>query len=261
MALCLAESLIECRGFDAADQMERYVRWWRKGHLSSNGRCFDIGITVSEALSKFERTGDPYSGSADPRKAGNGSLMRLAPVPLFFAANPREAIEHSAASSRTTHGAAEAVDACRYYAGIIVGAIEGRPKEELLSPMFSPVPGLWEEETLSPAIETVANGNFKSDHPPAISGSGGYVVSTLQIALWAFHTSDNFRDGAIKAVNVGHDADTYGAIYGQLAGAYYGVDGIHKEWQDIIAKRELVESHADRLYRIAAKKGSRSINS
>jgi ADP-ribosylglycohydrolase len=261
MALCLAESLIECRGFDAADQMERYVRWWREGHLSSNGRCFDIGITVSEALSKFERTRDPYCGSADPRKAGNGSLMRLAPVPLFFAANPREAIKHSAESSRTTHGAAEAVDACRYYAGLIVGAIEGRAKGDLLSPMFSPAPELWDKKPLSPAIEAVAQRSFKTDHPPAVSDNGGYVVPSLQIALWAFHTTDNFRDGALRAVNVGHDADTYGAIYGQLAGAYYGVDGIPHEWQDIIAKRELVESYADRLYEMALKKGSRSINS
>jgi ADP-ribosylglycohydrolase len=247
MALCLVESLVECQEFDPADQMQRYVRWWRDGHLSSNGRCFDIGITVSEALSKFEKTRDAYSGSTDPRKAGNGSLMRLAPVPLFFADDPRAAIEHSAASSRTTHGAAEAVDACRYYAGLIVGAIEGRTKEELLSPMFSPVQGLWEKEPLSPAIEEIAQSNFRTENPPVISGSGGYVVPSLQIALWAFHHSDNFRDGALMAVNIGHDADTYGAIYGQLAGAYYGEFSIPSEWVASLAKRELLETFAAQL--------------
>ena len=66
MALCLAESLVERGGFDPRDQMERYVRWWRDGHLSSNGRCFDIGVTVSSALRRFEETGEPCGGSTDP---------------------------------------------------------------------------------------------------------------------------------------------------------------------------------------------------
>jgi ADP-ribosyl-[dinitrogen reductase] hydrolase len=88
MALCLAESLIECRGFDPGDQMRRYVRWHRDGHLSSTGRCFDIGITVAEALHRFASTGEPFSGSTDPMKAGNGSLMRLAPVAMFYRAEP-----------------------------------------------------------------------------------------------------------------------------------------------------------------------------
>src|SRR5574341_1380286 len=84
MALCLAESLIERRGFDPVDQLDRYVRWWREGHLSSNGRCFDIGTTTAAALLRFERTRELWCGAEDPRTAGNGSIMRLAPVPLFF---------------------------------------------------------------------------------------------------------------------------------------------------------------------------------
>ena len=96
MALCLAESLVECRGFDPSDQLERYLRWYRTGHLSSNGRCFDIGGTVRQALTRFERTREAYCGSPDPEAAGNGSIMRLAPVPLFFARDPRGAIERAA---------------------------------------------------------------------------------------------------------------------------------------------------------------------
>jgi ADP-ribosylglycohydrolase len=88
MALCLAESLIACRGFDPVDQLTRYCRWYREGHLSSTGRCFDIGNTVRAAVERFGRTGEPYPGPTDPRSAGNGSLMRLAPVPLFFAEHP-----------------------------------------------------------------------------------------------------------------------------------------------------------------------------
>src|SRR5574337_1213144 len=85
MALCLATSLIERRGFDPIDQLERYVRWWREGYLSSTGDCFDIGNTVRQALTRFLQTREPCPGSTDPHTAGNGSIMRLAPVVLYFA--------------------------------------------------------------------------------------------------------------------------------------------------------------------------------
>ena len=86
MALCLAASLIESPRFDAGDQMDRYLRWMREGYMSSTGTCFDIGNTTRAALRRFERSGDPYSGPTDPMSAGNNSLMRLAPVPMYFAA-------------------------------------------------------------------------------------------------------------------------------------------------------------------------------
>lgn len=128
MALCLAESLVECAGLDPLDQLWRYVRWYREGHHSSTGLCFDIGNTVRGALHRFERTGDAWCGSTDPQAAGNGSLMRLAPVPLFFWRTPEEAIARAGDSSRTTHGAGDAVDACRYFAGLILGPCRAGPE-------------------------------------------------------------------------------------------------------------------------------------
>ena len=247
MALCLAESLVERGGFDPRDQMERYVRWWRDGHLSSNGRCFDIGATVASALRRFEETGEPYAGSTDPQSAGNGSLMRLAPVPLFYAADPRAAVERAADSSRTTHGAATAVDACRYLAGLIVGALAGAAKDELLAPRYSPVPGLWEERPLAPEVDEVAAGSFLRREPPEIKGSG-YVVRSLEAALWAFARGGSFREGALLAVNLGDDADTTGAVYGQLAGALYGEEGIPAEWRSKLALLGTIEELADRLH-------------
>lgn len=132
MALCLAESLIERPAFDPIDQLDRYVRWWREGYLSSNGVCFDIGSTVRAALTRFRQTHAPDCGSIDPTTAGNGSLMRLAPVPMRYASDPSVAIERSGESSRTTHGAHAAVDACRYFSGLIVGALNGVVKTDLL---------------------------------------------------------------------------------------------------------------------------------
>ena len=251
MARCLATSLIERGGFDPADQMQRYVRWWREGYLSSTGDCFDIGITVQGALSRFERDGDPYAGSTDPYTAGNGSLMRLAPVPMAFAGDPGEAITMAAASSRTTHGARAAVDACRYFAGLLVGALGGVDRETLLSRGYCPVEGLWEREPLVEEIARIADGSFKELNPPDIEGTG-YVVRSLEAALWVFHRSATFRDGALLAANLGDDADTTAAIYGQLAGACYGVEGIPAGWLDKLAMADEITSMADDLFELTS---------
>lgn len=223
MALCLAQSLIECKGFDARDQMDRYVCWWRGGYMSSTGTCFDIGSTTSAALSKYQRSGEPFAGSTNLRSAGNGSLMRLAPVPMFYANNICSMAEQmSGESSRTTHGAEEAVDACRLYGVMISKALTDRGKNVILQ---AP-PHL---NSYCATIQAVAEGSYKRKNPPDIVGSG-YVVQSLEAALWAFYRSDNFKDGCLMAVNLGNDADTTAAIYGQLAGAYYGVNGIPAEW-------------------------------
>jgi ADP-ribosyl-[dinitrogen reductase] hydrolase len=249
MALCLAESLIECQGFDPIDQLQRYVRWYREGYLSSTGRCFDIGNTVSGALHRFERTGDPASGPTHPHTAGNGSIMRLAPIPMFYAAQPGLAVERAAQSSRTTHGARAAVDACRYFGGLLVGALTGVDRAALLAERYAPYPGCWDEHPLAPEIDRVAAGSFRHQEPPHIAGTG-YVVQSLEAALWAFHKSDSFQEGALLAANLGNDADTTAAVYGQLAGAYYGEAGIPGAWRERLAKRELLEEHADRLYEL-----------
>lgn len=253
MALCLAESLISRRGFDPIHQLETYLRWYHHGHLSSTGECFDVGNTVQEALLKFEETREPYCGSIHPHSAGNGSIMRLAPLPLFYARQPQEAIEKSADSSRTTHGAATAVDACRYLGGLLVGAVNNVSKEELLSELYCPIPGYWEENPLAEEIYEIAAGCFKHRQPPEIKGTG-YVVKSLEAALWAFYNSNSFREGCLLAVNLGYDADTTAAVYGQLAGAFYGEDGIPESWRSQLAHRELIESFADQIFELSQNK-------
>ena len=249
MALCLAESLIEKRAFDPKDQMDRYCRWWKKGYLSSTGACFDIGITVKTALADYLGSGEPFAGSTDPFTAGNGSLMRLAPVPLAFRRDFKLAIHNAGESSRTTHAAPTTIDACRYFAGLLLGALEGRSKEELLSSFFYPAPDqeYWKHHPLSSEIAEIANGSFKQKQPPAIIGNG-FVVRSLEAALWAFYRSDSFRDGALRAVNLGNDADTTGAIYGQLAGAFYGVNAIPGDWIERLTMRDFIRERADALF-------------
>jgi ADP-ribosylglycohydrolase len=254
MALCLAESLVDKQGFDPLDQLERYVRWHRQGYMSCTGECFDIGTTTSGALRRFEQTHAPFCGSENPHAAGNGSIMRLAPVPLCFAGQPGEAMARSGDSSRTTHGAAVCVDACRYMGGLIAAAVNGVGKEELLSAGYSPVPGYWQAHPLCPEIEEIAAGSFKRKEPPAIRGTG-YVVNSLEAALWAFARGHDFKEGALLAVNLGDDADTTGAVYGQIAGAFYGYAGIPEHWRSIVVWADAILGLAERLAEIAHNKG------
>ncbi|MBX9952009.1 MAG: ADP-ribosylglycohydrolase family protein [Candidatus Obscuribacterales bacterium] len=250
MALCLAASLVECFGFDAQDQMQRYVRWWREGYMSSNGRCFDIGNTVVAALRRFEKDGNPIAGSTDPYSAGNGSIMRLAPVPLVYFNDPANAVVKSAESSVTTHGATVSVDACRYMAAIIVGALNGESKETLLGANYGPEPGYWDKFPLCPEIASIAAGSFKTSEPPVIKGTG-YAAKSLEAALWAFYKSDDFKTGCLLAANLGDDADTTAAIYGQIAGAYLGVDAIPAEWLAKVTDRTKIEKLSDDLFEMS----------
>jgi ADP-ribosyl-[dinitrogen reductase] hydrolase len=251
MAMCLAESLVECGGFDPMDQLRRYVRWYREGHWSSTGSCFDIGNATRAALQRFERTGEPYPGDADPHAAGNGPLMKLAPVPMAFAADARAAIFFAGDSARTTHGAAEAIDACRYYAGLLVAALGGATVSELLHEgIYDPVAGLWVDTPLHPKVHAVAAGSFLTRAPPEIRG-GGYVVHALEAALWALRSTRTFADGVLAAVNLGDDADTTAAIYGQLAGALYGAEAIPGRWRERLFRGTEIAAMADRLFELA----------
>jgi ADP-ribosyl-[dinitrogen reductase] hydrolase len=240
MALCLATSLVERRGFDATDQMTRYVRWWKEGYLSCTGRCFDIGSTVHGALRRYLKSGAPYAGDTSPHAAGNGSLMRLAPVPMWFYPDVEAMAHHAAESSRTTHATAECLDACRLLARLLRRAFDGRPKDEVLFGDGAFVG--------APSIEAIARGEYRGKSRDAIRGSG-YVVDCLEAALWCVWTTDTFEAAVLAAANLGDDADTTAAVAGQVAGALYGVEGIPRGWRDKVAMADLITDLADRLRR------------
>lgn len=244
MALCLAHSLLRRSTFNEQDQMDLYVTWWKEGAFSSTGDCFDIGKTTAAALQRYLETGEPMAGSDEPHTAGNGSLMRLAPVVLFYASDPQEAMRFAGESSRTTHAATEAIDACRLFAALLLGAIYGEEKTTIMSPLYTPIKKYWEAIPLTGNIAKISHGSYKDKSRDEIKSSG-YVVDSLEAALWSFHNSDSFEEGAIKAVNLGGDADTIGAIYGQLAGAYYGETGIPISWIKTLAYYHIFYLYAD----------------
>lgn len=243
MALCLATSLVECNGFDAFDQMERYCKWAETGYLSSTGVCFDIGNTAASALRRFRQTGDPFAGSSDPYSAGNGCIMRLAPIPMFFFPDLEAAERFAAESSRTTHGAAECVDACRLLARVICRALSGRPKDEVV---------LGDSQTFmgSEKIVAIARGAYREKPEEDIRGTG-YVVDSLEAAMWCFVHTHTFKDAILMAANLGDDADTTAAVCGQIAGAYYGARQIPAAWIERLALRSEITELADRLYNMS----------
>ncbi|MFK7938104.1 MAG: ADP-ribosylglycohydrolase family protein [Roseovarius sp.] len=214
MALCLAQMLRSANGWDAEDVMRRFVNWRDYGYLSSTGVCFDIGVQTSAALDRFLADGNPYAGPTDDAKSGNGGIMRLAPVVLAYGHEVAAAQAVAQLQSRLTHASPLCQRAAANMAQFMVTGDAG----------------------LLP----------KPDAPP--EDASGYVVHTLHAAFWAMTQGDTFRDIILAAVNLGGDADTVGAVVGQLAGRIYGYNGIPQEWRDRLYDHDKILSAADDLY-------------
>jgi len=245
MALCLADSLIRSKGMNAKDQMETYRHWLRDGYLRSEPDFEDIGLATYNALSKYETTGEVYCGNPDPEMAGNGSLMRLAPVPLVFSYDPKLAIEFAEESSLTTHASPQCLQACRYMAGLICGVISGITREEI----FTRGQSLPDTTKLHKDMATLLKTNFNT--LKLSESHGGYVVESLKVALWGFANFDCFEDGLLAVVNLGGDTDTNGAIYGQLAGAYWGESGLPQHLLEGLYKKDMISEYADKLFELS----------
>jgi ADP-ribosylglycohydrolase len=244
MALALADS-IATAGWDLNDQASRYVEWWKTGKYSVNGRCSDIGIATSGALANFVANKNARaSGDRSDRASGNGSIMRLAPVPIRFGDLYPDKVDElsrlAEESSLPTHASEQCKSACRYLAMLLAALIHGEAREVVLSPEWKALRQLNDVKPLHSLIGEVAQGTFHKKEPPAIQGSG-WVVKSLEASLWAFHDAGTFEDAVLKAVNLGDDADTTGAICGQLAGAYWGESNIPNALRSGLARMDMLE--------------------
>lgn len=278
MALCLASSLLIKRAYNPYDQMVRYLWWYRYGYLSSTGQCFNIGNTTRDALEEFSqrqynlkrhyriandaevdqlplghvmKVTDFDVNCGLPGAIANDALTRLAPVPLFFYRYPETAVELSGYSARLTHGDARAIDACRYLGALIVAATRGEPKQSILSNDFYRAHQAWfGPNTLHEEVYRVSLGSYKK--PQGYDGGirGGIdIIQALEAALWAFWSDGNsFQTGILNAVNLGDDADSTAAVYGQLAGAYYGRSAIPVKWIKQLYASPLIECIGQLLY-------------
>ncbi len=245
MALALADSMAQS-DWDLDDQLRRYLSWYQTGEYSVTGQCFDIGFTTAAALRRFQQVQDARrSGDPAEHSSGNGSIMRLAPVAIRYADLFPDSIDKlaglAAESSLTTHASPQCLSACRYMALLLVGLIHGIDRRELLDPAWPPLQRLRESEPLHREIEMIVSGSYRDKQPPEIQGSG-YVIQCLEAALWAFHDATDFREAVLRAVNLGDDADTTGAVCGQLAGACWGESGIPSTWLQRLGRFDLIES-------------------
>ena len=214
MALCLADSLLACDGWNAADCMDRFQRWRMDGENSSTGTCFDIGMQTRDALTAYAVSANPYAGPVEHDRSGNAGVMRLAPAAIAYGVDTQRACRAADLQSRTTHGSVACLEAARLMAAFLVTG----------------------DRQLVPAPQD----------PP--DRATGYVVHSMQAAYWALATTDNFRDAVLRVVNEGEDADTTGAIVGQLAGRLYGYSAIPEAWLERLHARAHILALADALY-------------
>ena len=239
-ALCLADSLISKKKFDLTDQLERYSKWLFEGYLSSKDWGYGCGPTARLAINNFKKNGTP---SPVKDQATNGALMRLCPVPLYYSNNLEEAIDKSGESAKSTHDNPICVDACRLYGSMIVKAVQKKDKDFILEYDHK----LWTDKPLEKSIHIVAQGSFKEKKLSEINGTLN-ILESIEASLWVFNHSSSFAEGALMAVNMGDDADTTAAIFGQLAGAFYGYEAIPIDWRSKLLEKELIEFIANKLY-------------
>ncbi len=231
MAICLAESLVAKPEFDPLDQMNRYYEWADTGKNSSLPHTFGIGKQVAFMLGEFKRTGNPYTPRTDAKYSGNGSLMRLMPVILRYHQNHENVLKYAELSSKTTHATSEAIQSCQYFSTLILRIFQGLTKDQLFQ----------DKDALTfDKLTHICLGEFKNKKSDDV-GSIGYVVDSLEVALWAFWHTDNFKDAVLMAANLGDDADTNASICGQIAGAYYGVKNIPDSWLDCLYRKNDIE--------------------
>lgn len=279
LALCLAHSLLDNGGeTNIVDQVKKYIAWWQKGYMSSTGTAFDIGASTKDALTDWSKYLEQDYNHLNPESVeaeqalreiqekitnsyskeqccGNGSLMRVLPVGLIARSEP-DVVRLARESSLPTHPHLRCVQACMIYSALVYQTLNGGSKTEMAISLAESIndpnpPNNITDFAIEPVLRDRIGRYEKLQDWESTSSesirSTGYVVDSLEAALWAFFKTNSFEEGAILAVNLGDDADTVGAIYGGLAGAYYGVEAIPDKWLRDMKKIDLVHEVVERI--------------
>ncbi|KAJ5618489.1 hypothetical protein N7528_006600 [Penicillium herquei] len=257
MTLALAQSIIDKDGYDHATSVRYFLDWLDNGRFSSAATSWDVGRTTRLSLTYWKRNignGRHLERaqevvrrvSSGINNQGNGSLMRIAPIGVAFYRTPIIANRIAGVQSEVTHPMRSCVEACQLYTDVMVGVMLGETKEQLVERVKNfqfknPNPQLADRIKKYQSLE-----DWRATKPPALKSSG-FVIDTLECVLWGFFTYNGFAKGAIAVVNLAGDSDTIGAIYGAIAGAYYGVECIPIIWITQMQKRELIEDVADKF--------------
>lgn len=257
MMFCLAAAIVHTDGIqDPNIVLHHYCEWFTKGYMSVNGKCFDIGYATRVALMNYLTEGRLIA-EADEDMSGNGSLMRLAPIPIMWGMETNECVwDEGEKSSITTHGSPQSVWACGFYAALLAKVLAGERRKEVLLEWIAGV----DSTGAPPTFDHILRRDFLTRRRDEISSSG-YVVHTLEAALWAFFTTDTFEDGLRRIVNLGRDADTTGAVFGMLGGAYYGFSAIPIHWIAALQRPVMIDGVFRDLWDIAGHKWAATLTS
>ena len=238
MALCLADSLLAQGRYDSFDVMERYDRWRKDGYRSSTGTCFDIGNQVMRSLWDFEVNQRVLRTAQRTTSAGNGAIMRLAPVVIadFEHREIREIVATAGLSARETHYSVEAEAATE-----VVGALLGWAPEHIINVGWA---------STGPAFDEMAARVISTDPAERAAwekNTSGYIVHGLRLAVHGLLDFGSFDEAVLAIANMGGDADTNAAIYGQLGGAHFGVEAIPASWRSTLHQGEEIDALARAL--------------
>ncbi len=250
LTFCLAEALTQ--GFDVNAIGRSFVRWYHEGLWTAHGEVFDVGNTTRTAIERLARGMQAdRAGSDDEASNGNGSLMRILPLLFYLSDRPvTERFEMTRQVSSVTHRHIRSVISCFYYLEFARQILEGRDKSEIYRDLQKVVFGHLSALLIDPPEIVVFDRLLKHDIsrlPEEEIHSSGYVIHTLEAAVWCLLTTGSYREAVLRAVNLGRDTDTTAAVTGGLAGLLYGYDGIPAKWITHIARKDDIANLAGRL--------------
>jgi ADP-ribosylglycohydrolase len=250
LTFCLAEALTE--DFDLNIIGKNFVKWVTENYWTPRGSVFDIGIATRQAIDRLAKGEKPdLAGGFDVSSNGNGSLMRILPLVFYIFDKPiSERYQITKQVSSITHGHIRSVIACFYYLEFARQIILGVDKFEIYENLKAEISNHLNSLSINPSeislYQRILKENVYKLTDQEISSSG-YVLHTLEASIWCLLTTENFREATLKAVNLGEDTDTTGAVTGGLAGLLYGYDNIPQTWTESIARKTDIENLTERL--------------
>lgn len=255
LTFCLAESL--CNAYDLHDLSRRFINWYNHAYWTAHNEVFDVGNTTAVAIRRLEQGVSPVlAGDAAVNSNGNGSLMRILPIAFYVKNMPIEKRYSIVADvSALTHAHIRSKLACFVYVEWAIQILNGFSKESafhqmqkiVLEYLYQNAICTEEEQNHFHQLLTADVETWKNTPESSIKSSG-YVIDTLEAATWCLLTTNNYADAVLKAVNLGNDTDTTGAVAGGLAGLIYGMEQIPETWKNTLARKEDILDLANRLY-------------
>ena len=252
LTFCLAEALTQ--GFDLKAIGQNFVRWRQEGFWTARGRVFDIGGTTARAITRLAAGVKPETAGDDEENSnGNGSLMRILPLLFYIGDRPAgDRFRITEQVSSLTHRHVRSVTACFIYLELARYLSIGMKKSDAYKSVRVVTAGHLaslnvprDERSL---FDRLLTGNIQ-DLPEDRINSTGYVLDTLEASIWCLMTTESYREAVLKAVNLGEDTDTTGAVTGGLAGLLYGYKTIPEEWINMLARKDDIEDLAARVKR------------